>query len=348
MARKRRKNAKIYGSQRIIIDKMDEISYSQRFKIQRKIRRNRMIFGISVILFTGVGAMAFCKANGYDLYGKLKESNPIKLLQDGLLAVEAKQGEPDINQVNGDESATIETTFSNKAIEFAAMAAAADSLKESNVQVKDEEKKVGKFESQVVKSNKVKADYFSDAVFLGDSRTEGLIINTGLSEATFYGGKGLMVDSVFTEKIVKLPGSKAKVTPIKALGKKEFNKVYIMFGVNELGWPYEDVFSERYTKLIKKVKKLQPDADIYVQSILPVSKEKETKDKVYNNKKIRRFNKLIKDMAEKEEVYYLDTASAVKNKDNVLPVAASSDGVHLNKEYCIKWLDYLKTHTVRD
>ena len=28
-----------------------------------------------------------------------------------------------------------------------------------------------------------------------------------------------------------------------------------------------------------------------------------------------------------------------------LPEEASTDGVHLNKEYCLKWLDYLKSHT---
>lgn len=48
----------------------------------------------------------------------------------------------------------------------------------------------------VPKSEAVDTSYFDDAVFIGDSRTEGLIFSTGLSNATAYTRKGLMVDTV--------------------------------------------------------------------------------------------------------------------------------------------------------
>ena len=38
-------------------------------------------------------------------------------------------------------------------------------------------------------------------------------------------------------------------------------------------------------------------------------------------------------------------AAAVADSSGYLPAEASTDGVHLNKEYCGKWLDYLKNHT---
>ena len=42
-----------------------------------------------------------------------------------------------------------------------------------------------------------------------------------------------------------------------------------------------------YTHLVRDA---QPDAQIYIQSILPVSTEKSQKDKIYNNEKITQFN----------------------------------------------------------
>lgn len=39
---------------------------------------------------------------------------------------------------------------------------------------------------------------------------------------------------------------------------------------------------------------------------------------------------------------------AVVNEKGILPSDASNDGIHLNYEYCKKWMNYLKTHTVSE
>ena len=185
--------------------------------------------------------------------------------------------------------------------------------------------------------------YFSDAAFIGDSRTQGLMLYTGLKDATFYTAQGLMVDTFFTKKVVG--SGENKMTIPDAMKQQTFKKVYIMLGVNELGWSYEDVFIQKYGELVDEVKKLQPEATVFIQSILPVSKAKSDRDKVYNNMKIDRYNELIQKMAEKKGAVYLNVAEAVGLDSGALPEEASTDGIHLNKEYCLKWLDYLKSHT---
>lgn len=60
----------------------------------------------------------------------------------------------------------------------------------------------------VPKSEAVDTSYFDDAVFIGDSRTEGFILSTGLSNATAYTQKGLMVDTVFTNPVVNMGGKR--------------------------------------------------------------------------------------------------------------------------------------------
>lgn len=189
----------------------------------------------------------------------------------------------------------------------------------------------------------VDPSFFDDTAFIGDSRTEGLMLYTGLENATFYAHKGLNVSSYFTSKVIK-SGSE-KVTIPDALSKQSFKKVYIMLGVNELGWAYENVFIKQYGDLVDNVKSLQPNAAIYVQSILPVTKAKSDSDAIYNNPKINRYNELLQQMAQEKGVRYVTVNEAVGLDDGALPAAASTDGVHLNKEYCFRWLNYLAQHS---
>lgn len=195
--------------------------------------------------------------------------------------------------------------------------------------------------STVDKSNTNEKDNFADAVFIGDSRTEGLQINTGLTTARFLAAKGLKVDTALKDNVIKLK-SGSKGTVIDGLKEGTYNRVYLMFGMNELGWPYLDVFTNRYEQLIDEIKKVQPNSTIYIQSIIPVTKEKSDNDSIYNNENISKFNKAIKDMADENGYIYVDVASAVMNSNSSLPSDASSDGVHLNKEYSQKWLNYLR------
>ena len=183
---------------------------------------------------------------------------------------------------------------------------------------------------------------FSDAVFIGDSRTEGMVLQTGV-KATAYVHKGLTVASVYKDKVI---GSGShKVTVMQALAATSYNRVYLMFGINETGWYSEDIFVADYKKIIDDIKTENPEAKIYIQSVLPVSKKvSETSDYV-KNEKIARYNELLLQLAQDENVNYVNVAEAV-SKDGVLPDDAAVDGIHLKKEYCEKWLEYLKVHTL--
>ena len=192
---------------------------------------------------------------------------------------------------------------------------------------------------------KVGPEYFDDALFIGDSRTEGFMLYTSLSNIKAYFSKGLSISTIYEEPIVKQEGTEDKITVMEALTKEQYKKIYIMFGVNELGWPYDDLFEEQYTKLVRDVKTLQPDAILYVQNILPISAKRSATDPIYNNGNVDRFNAIIEKMCRKEKVVYLDVASSVRGEDGCLPPGASVDGVHCNKQYCEIWLEYLMNNT---
>ena len=197
----------------------------------------------------------------------------------------------------------------------------------------------------VPQSEAVDNSYFDDAVFIGDSRTEGLILYTGLSNTTVYANQGLMVDTVFTSPVIQMDGQKLSV--VEALRRTEFKKVYIMLGINETGWAYESIFIDKYKALIEEIQSINPQAIIYIQEIMPVTAETSRTHSYVKNDKIQRYNELLAKLAKEMGAYYIDTGAAVADASGCLPEEAAIDGIHLKKPYCDKWLDYLKTHTVQ-
>ena len=200
------------------------------------------------------------------------------------------------------------------------------------------------FTQPVPESEAVTTDYFKDAVFIGDSRTEGFILYNNLSDTTAYTHKGLMVNTVFTDPVIQQDGQKKTV--MEALADTSFSKVYLMFGINESGWAYSDIFIEKYGEIIDEIRRINPDATIYLQSILPVSQQVSNTHSYITNAKIDSYNQLIQQLAADKQVYYLNVAEAVAGPDGALPEEAAADGIHLKKEYCQTWLSYLETHTM--
>ena len=196
-------------------------------------------------------------------------------------------------------------------------------------------------------SEKAPEDYFNDAVFIGDSRTDGLLLYSGIKGATGLSYKGLMV-SELEDKKVKFTVSGITDTVMGALGKAAYGKVYIMLGVNELGWYNDQKFYETYTQEVQRVKELQPGAVIYLQSILPVTRAESDNHAYFTNENIVRYNGLIAQVAEEQQVFYLDVASALMEEDGALPEESSTDGIHLKKAYYKVWYEYLQTHVITD
>ena len=186
--------------------------------------------------------------------------------------------------------------------------------------------------------------YFDDALFIGNSLTEGLRLYAGLN-ATYYSSTGLTAGGALEKPVAETENG--CMTIPEALKQEHFGKIYIMLGINELGWPNTNAFVEDYTELVKDIKQTQPNAVIYLQAILPVTEEKSNSDEVFTMDRINQFNGMIKQIAKDQNVCYLNVGECMSDSHGYLQSEASTDGIHLSKEYCLKWVDYLKTHTQR-
>ena len=204
--------------------------------------------------------------------------------------------------------------------------------------------------------------YFENCLFIGDSRTQGLQLNSGIASAKFYAERGLNVRTVYTQEIVEdiwkeeaeeeseseeseseEEGS-GKITVMDALDKEQYRKIYVCFGINELGWSYPEVFQENYGSLISDILIKQPDAEVIVYGILPVTYAKDQSDDIFNMERVHLFNELIMDMADGEGATYRDLSAAICTKYGYLAPGATTDGIHLNKPYCKKLIYYLMEH----
>ena len=197
----------------------------------------------------------------------------------------------------------------------------------------------------VPESEAVEDTYFEDAVFLGDSRTEGFHLYSGLKAGTCLYGVGATVESVFTKKAWPA-GEREGVPLLDALAEIECGKVYLMLGINELGWSKKETFYDQYAKVVDRVRQDHPDAQVILQTIPPVSAEQDAKGSYVNNERIGVYNGVIRALAEEKECALVDVAEALTGEDGCLPRNLTFEGIHLNTAGCRVWLEYLRTHGV--
>lgn len=193
-------------------------------------------------------------------------------------------------------------------------------------------------------AQRVEDAYFADTIFLGDSRTEGFSLYSGLKTGTYLFAVGATVESVFTKAVATSHGKKAPL--LDTLAGMDCGKIYVMLGVNELGWISGQVFQEQYAKVIDRIRADHPEAVVVIQSLPPVSADQDAKKTYVNNARIRTYNTLLEELAAQKDCPYVDVAAAVTGEDGCLPADRTFDGVHLNPAGCRDWLEYLRCHPV--
>jgi hypothetical protein len=206
------------------------------------------------------------------------------------------------------------------------------------------------YTAPVPESSPVEDGWFSDAVFIGDSRTDGLRLYSGIRDVDFLCYKGLTVFELMDDKAV-IDGDGGKLSVFQALERKQYAKVYLMLGVNELGYNNDQGFADAYGAAVDRVRQLQPDAQIYLQSIVPVNQEtcQATGQPSYiTNEQIAVYNQMIETVAQERQVYYVNVSEALVDESGTLPADASADGIHFHREGYQSWYAYLKTHTVEE
>lgn len=183
--------------------------------------------------------------------------------------------------------------------------------------------------------------YFDDALFIGDSRTVGISEYGTLKNADYYADTGMSVDGLY-KKAAAIPGGVDFET---MLTRKQYGKIYIMLGINEVGNDHDKTIA-KYQELIGYVKERQPSAIIYMQANLHVTQSRSDKDRVVNNTTINAFNGRIAQLADGESVFYIDANEIFDDAAGNLNAEYSSDNTHIYAKYYQDWTQWLCGKTI--
>ncbi len=169
--------------------------------------------------------------------------------------------------------------------------------------------------------------YDCDAVFFGDSITcdgnfaeafpEYRIVNLGV-----YG------DTI--EDLLR------RVPEVRA---EHPNRIFVLGGINSLTPDNAAECLNRYAGLLDALRKACPEAELIIQSVLPVGAEVDWNGAL--NTAVRQFNKGLKPLAAETDCAFVDLY-ALYEKDGVLDPARTRDGVHLNFTAYGPWADAVR------
>lgn len=197
----------------------------------------------------------------------------------------------------------------------------------------------------------VDASYYDDALFIGDSRIEGLHDYGGLDNATFAYKTGLSVFKIQEETLYIVKGKDVKTGSLKkAVQSGEYKKIFLMIGVNELGKGYSYQYVNKYIEVVEEIRSYAPDAVLEVMGIMYVSKNKSDSSDVFNNDNINcRNTKVMESMPEDDAIIYLDmNACVIDEETGMLNGDYTNDGLHLSAKYYYLWVDWLNAHGLQN
>lgn len=182
-------------------------------------------------------------------------------------------------------------------------------------------------------------EFLSNALFIGDSRTESLqrFTDAGIS-SVFCCQVGANVNNIMDVEFIV---NNESLNLFAAVGKYKFKNVLICLGINELGWKNDNAFINNYSELIDNIKTLSPDTNIYIIAITHIGMNAQIANEFENNDKINRYNELIEKMCSEKDITYIDVNSEFINEQGFLPDEYTTDGIHFKSEYNCIYLDKL-------
>ena len=184
---------------------------------------------------------------------------------------------------------------------------------------------------------------FPDTLFVGDSRTLGLSEYADLGDADVFASSGMNVYKLFETRLSIPRLGKTDLTQL--LCSKQYKRIYIMLGINELGYDFQQTV-QKYSTVITQIQELQPAAVLFLEANLHVTAEKSDSDNLYNNISIDRINQYIAGLCVGEKLIYVNVNEFFDDGNGNLAASYTNDQVHVLGKYYAQWADWLVSNGV--
>ena len=174
-----------------------------------------------------------------------------------------------------------------------------------------------------------KLNYDADVVFFGNSITRGGDFQDYFTDVKTC-NLGYPGDN--------MDGMMLRIGQIKAVNPE---KVFVMAGINGLQSQTDNVFETKYQLMVDSIKSILPEAEIYLQSILPVNHD--MKSGLASKDKIQKANEIVAKIAQRSNCVYVDLW-ALYEKEGEMPQELTRDGVHLFPEAYDRWMEEIRKY----
>lgn len=182
------------------------------------------------------------------------------------------------------------------------------------------------------------AGYFDDALLIGDSRMVGIEMMETIDGATFFTTVGLSLRGAMSTS-ADVSGVGTTTLPA-LLQSRQFGKVYVMLGINDIGSPV-DSLKPIYSDLIDSIRSYQPNAIIYIMSNLHVSATQDSRGTAVNNTNLNALNDYCKSLADNETIFYLECNELFDDANGTLASELTSDGIHVDGSAYRRWGEWI-------
>ena len=178
-----------------------------------------------------------------------------------------------------------------------------------------------------------------EIIFLGNSITaEGKDWSTRLNNSIIR-NRGIGGDT--TDGVLARSGEIIDSNP---------TAVFLLIGINDLynntiETPSENYIANNIINIAKKIKTSSVNTEVFIQTLLPISKKKSRKFYKLYNQSIKNINKIIIENQEKELYSVIDLYSIFVNNKGQLKNDLTYDGLHLNKKGYEVWSKFIKPIT---
>ena len=165
-------------------------------------------------------------------------------------------------------------------------------------------------------------DAFDDAVFLGDSRVVGFDVFGLLPPDRVLADAGGTIDSI-TDSI----------DTVKAISPKY---IFISYGINDIGigyWPTKEEYAAAFREKIHTLQKELPDAQIFVNSIIPAQEDAVQSYPVWEG--LPEYSDAVRQMCEKEKIPFINNDGIVQEHGDLY----AEDGIHLQSGFYRYWAE---------
>ncbi|MTJ46637.1 SGNH/GDSL hydrolase family protein [Dolichospermum sp. UHCC 0259] len=189
-----------------------------------------------------------------------------------------------------------------------------------------------------------------EAKITADKNPQGLIILAGDSLSLWFPPELLPEDRSWLNQGISGEVSNGLLQRLDFFDRTQPEKIFIMVGINDLirGLDDQEILAN-YRQIISYLRKIHPQTEIVVQSILPHGGEKATwegKEKLLAipNSRIRNLNQELNNLATEKGAKYLNLHPLFTDKQGNLRSDFTTDGLHLSPPGYLVWRTALQMY----